>query len=206
MRMAAIPTEAHGPTKATASAKPPTTMNTKNSTARMIPPATVIMVPPLPIFIGPGHPSAHQVFGNLKVQPLQQSETQQAVENQEQRYDEVEESRHDQDQNARNERDDRRDDRRDVGDRQGHLKALRDSDRGKSIRARIILGEMAEWEARRKARHLDELDFGHANQFQFVSPEQRRLCQNATQGGRALSFGSPRQAHLKRVAQRARPF
>ena len=69
------------------------------------------------------------------MQPLQQSETQQAVENQEQRYDEVEESRHDQDQNARNERDDRRYDRRDVGDRQGHLKALRDSDRGKSIRA-----------------------------------------------------------------------
>jgi hypothetical protein len=33
----------------------------------------------------------------LKVQPLQQSETQQAVENQERRYDEVEETRHDQD-------------------------------------------------------------------------------------------------------------
>ena len=46
------------------------------------------------------------------MQPLQQSETQQAVENQEQRYDEVEESRHDQDQKARNERHDRRD----VGD------------------------------------------------------------------------------------------
>jgi len=98
------------------------------------------------------------------VQPLQQSETQQAVENQERRYDEVEESRHDQDQNARDERHDRRD----VGDRQKvHLKALRDSDRGKAIRARIIVGEMAEWEARRKARHLDELDLSHANQFQW---------------------------------------
>jgi hypothetical protein len=113
---------------------------------------------------GPPRKEAGSSFWELEVQPLQQSETQQAVENQEQRHDEVEESRHDQDQNARNERHDRRD----VGDRQKmHLKALRDSDRAKSIRARIIVGEMAEWEARRKARHLDELDFGHANQFQW---------------------------------------
>jgi hypothetical protein len=48
-------------------------------------------------------------------------------------YDEIEESRHDQDQTARNERDDRRD----VGDRQKvHLKALRDSNKGKSVRVR----------------------------------------------------------------------
>ena len=65
------------------------------------------------------------------MQPLQQSETQQAVENQERRYDEGEESRHDQDQTACNERHDRRDDRRDVGDRRKvHLKALSDNNRG----------------------------------------------------------------------------
>jgi hypothetical protein len=64
---------------------------------------------------GPPRKEAGSSFWELEVQPLQQSETQQAVENQEQRYDEVEESRHDQDQNARNERDDRRD----VGDRWG---------------------------------------------------------------------------------------
>ena len=46
-------------------------------------------------------------FWELEVQPSQQSETQQAVENQERRYDVVEEARHDQDQSARNERHDR---------------------------------------------------------------------------------------------------
>ena len=115
---------------------------------------------------------AHREW-ELEVKPLQQSETQQAVENQERRYDEVEESWHDQDQTARNEGHDRRD----VGDRQKvHLKALRDSNRGKSIRAGIIVGEMAEWEARRKARHLDEPDFRPRESIRMASAEQRRLC------------------------------
>ena len=90
------------------------------------------------------------------MQPSQQSETQQAVENQEQRYDVVEEARHDQDQSARNERHDRRD----VGDRQGHLKALRDSDRGKvdsgphSIVGALRIGDAS---GRRKVPHITKI-------------------------------------------------
>jgi hypothetical protein len=42
-----------------------------------------------------------------------------------------------------------------------------------------------------KARHLDEPDFRPRESIRMVSPEQRRLYQNATQGGRALSFGTP---------------
>jgi hypothetical protein len=61
------------------------------------------------------------------MEPLQEPKSDQAIENQENSYDEVEQSRHYQDQSARNERHDWRD----VGDGQGHLKTLRDSDVGK---------------------------------------------------------------------------
>jgi hypothetical protein len=99
----------------------------------------------------------------LKVQPLQQSETQQAVENQKRRYDEVEESRHDQDQNARNERHDRRD----VGDRQKvHLKALRGSNRGNRFGPAL---SSLRWPNGKQGVTLDistNQISGHANQFE----------------------------------------
>jgi hypothetical protein len=58
------------------------------------------------------------------MEPFQKAEADQAVEDQEDGYDEIQEPRHDQDQNAGNERHDWRD----MGDGQGHLKQLRDSD------------------------------------------------------------------------------
>ena len=79
---------------------------------------------------------------SLHVEPLQQSETDQAVEDEEYCDDQIEEPRHDQNQQTR----EKRDDGCDVGDGQGHLETLLACDERESrFEERILEHDPARW-------------------------------------------------------------